>query len=99
MTLLDLYKIPNTAWFTGDTQLFKELGIGDNTITICVSRKGHSVELDSNREVVLNSDGDFKVYDLDGVCYTLYLMRIIPFTAEHTLMLSLGIKEEDLCEP
>lgn len=99
MTLLELYNIPNTTWFTGDRQLFRELNIGNRNITISVSRRGASVELDSKREVTLNSDGGFKAYTLDEVCYTLHLMRIIPFTAEHTLMLSLGIKEEDLCEP
>lgn len=99
MTLLELYNIPNTIWLTGDRQLFRELSIGNRNITICISRKGASVELDSDREVALNSGGDFKAYAFDGVCYTLHLMRIIPFTAEHTLMLSLGIKEEDLCEP
>lgn len=86
-------------WSTEDRQLFRELDISSRTITICVSRRGKSVELDAAREVTLNSDGDFKTYDFNGVCYTLHLMRIIPFTTEHTLMLSLGIKAEDLCEP
>ena len=99
MTLLELYNIPNTTWFTGDGQLFRELNIGTGNITISVSHKGASLELDSDKEVALNSDGDFEVYDFDGGCYPLHLMRIIPFTTEHTLMLSLGIKEEDLCEP